>query len=213
MVDTKTRVAGGRGLLRLFLCLAVATLGPAAWAAGPREGIVVHGVWTVVVKNADGSVASQTRFENALVQGSGDQILNRLLSRASAVGFWGIELYGATARLCADARGLPDLCRISEPGAGGSAAFPNLVVSTPSTGSARGRLVLTGSVKANNPELTGPTQLVQLTSGVTETCTPVTACPGGGTVFTQKDLGTTGPTVAAGQTIDVRVEFSFTSAP
>ena len=92
MVGTKTRVAGGRGLLRFFLCLAVATLGPAAWAAGPREGIVVHGVWTVVVKNADGSVASQTRFENALVQGSGDQILNRLLSRASAVGFWGIEL-------------------------------------------------------------------------------------------------------------------------
>lgn len=208
----KARVVVGRGFLWFVLCLAVATLGPAAWADGPREGIVVHGAWTVVVKNADGSVASQTRFENALAPGSGDQVLNRLLSRTSAVSSWAIELDGLPPRLCGDVEGHPEACLITEPGTGPTGAFKNLAVSTPSTGSAAGRLVLTGSAKANNPGLTGPTQLRYLTSRVAESCTPVTACPGSAS-FTQKDLGTTGPTVVAGQTIDVTVEFSFTSAP
>ena len=214
MVGTKTRVAGGRGLLRFVLCLAVATLGPAAWAAGPREGIVVHGVWTVVVKNADGSVASQTRFENALVQGSGDQILNRLLSRASAVGFWAIELYGVTARLCADAPRpagpVPDvrtrsrrLCGIRESGRfhpqhrqRGRTAGPDRFRESQQPG-------------ADRPDTAGPASQ----QGRRDLHSSHGLSRRGHGAFTQKDLGATGPTVAAGQTIDVRVEFSFTSAP
>jgi hypothetical protein len=36
-------------------------------AKGPHEGIVVHGHWTIVVKNRDGSADKQVEFENSLV--------------------------------------------------------------------------------------------------------------------------------------------------
>jgi len=34
---------------------------------GPLEGITVHGHWTIVVRNADGSIVSRQEFENALI--------------------------------------------------------------------------------------------------------------------------------------------------
>ncbi len=36
-------------------------------AAAAHKGIVVHGQWKIVVKNADGTTASTTKFENSLV--------------------------------------------------------------------------------------------------------------------------------------------------
>ena len=54
---------------------------PAKPAKPGSEGIKVHGHWKIVVKNPDGTVASATEFENALVTpGGGDNVLAELLS-------------------------------------------------------------------------------------------------------------------------------------
>src|SRR5688572_769639 len=45
-------------------------------AGGPREGIQVHGAWTIAIYNSDGSLASLTEFENALHE-EGPRVLSR----------------------------------------------------------------------------------------------------------------------------------------
>lgn len=59
--------------------LLVATSVPIAQERGTREGIKVHGHWTIDIKNPDGSLASHHEFENALVQ-SGQTALSSVLS-------------------------------------------------------------------------------------------------------------------------------------
>jgi len=46
--------------------------------AGPQEGIKVHGHWTVIVRNADGSVDSRHEFENSINDGGKGLLLNML---------------------------------------------------------------------------------------------------------------------------------------
>ena len=48
---------------------------------GPREGIKVHGHWTIVVKNPDGTVAQRREFDNDLAGDSARTGLIRLLLR------------------------------------------------------------------------------------------------------------------------------------
>src|SRR6476660_2101480 len=43
-------------------------------SGGPKEGIKVHGHWTIDVRNADGTLATHREFENAL-QISGAKVL------------------------------------------------------------------------------------------------------------------------------------------
>lgn len=52
---------------------------------GPHEGIKIHGHWSIVIKNPDGSVASRHEFENALVS-SGSDMLAQLLARSTSMG-------------------------------------------------------------------------------------------------------------------------------
>ena len=52
----------------------------ASHAKGPHEGITVHGHWTIVVKNPDGTVAARQEFENALDPFEGADLLTGLLS-------------------------------------------------------------------------------------------------------------------------------------
>src|SRR5205814_7519062 len=85
---------------------------PAAGAAvqaaprgGPREGIKVHGHWTIVVKNPDGTVAQRREFENALVT-TGGYLLARILAGRITPGPWLITLPGACGT---------DSCRIYPP--------------------------------------------------------------------------------------------------
>src|SRR6185295_728382 len=74
------------------------TLGPGPMARagegestrGAREGIKVHGHWTIDVKNPDGSLVSQYVFENALEDGT---ILSQMLSRTKVPGEWGVYLW------------------------------------------------------------------------------------------------------------------------
>src|SRR5262245_3834484 len=58
------------------------TAGSADRAGGPQESIKVHGHWTIVIRNKDGSVDSRHEFNNSLNDGS---FLSRLLSREAVV--------------------------------------------------------------------------------------------------------------------------------
>lgn len=58
---------------------------------GAQEGIKVHGHWTIVVRNPDGSLASRREFENALQDTRG---LTFSLARRNSVGYWYLRLRG-----------------------------------------------------------------------------------------------------------------------
>ncbi len=47
----------------------------------PSDSIKVHGHWVIEVHNRDGSLASRTEFENALVPSSASPFLAKLLAR------------------------------------------------------------------------------------------------------------------------------------
>jgi hypothetical protein len=55
---------------------------------GPQEGIKVHGHWVIEVRNPDGSLASHTEFENALVPIAGAGALVQLLNRSATFGYF-----------------------------------------------------------------------------------------------------------------------------
>ncbi len=60
---------------------------------GPQEGIKVHGDWTIVIRNPDGSVALRHEFKNALAVGfNADRLLAQFLAGDMVPGHWGILL-------------------------------------------------------------------------------------------------------------------------
>jgi len=63
-------------------------------AKGSHEGIKVHGYWTIVVTNPDGSVATRREFENS-VQPAGEAYLASLLAGSNSPGGLSILLDGA----------------------------------------------------------------------------------------------------------------------
>lgn len=67
------------GLVAALALLAAACGAPEAVpeASGPSQGIVVHGDWTIEVRDPDGALAQRSEFENAFV---GDEFLARLLA-------------------------------------------------------------------------------------------------------------------------------------
>jgi hypothetical protein len=62
----------------------------------PGDGIIVHGHWTIDIKNADGGLAAHHEFENAL-EPSGASALAQLLGRQSQPMTWRLELIGTNA--------------------------------------------------------------------------------------------------------------------
>jgi hypothetical protein len=62
---------------------------------GSHEGIKVHGHWTIEVKNADGTVASHSEFENAIVNGYGQDVITGTLSGEYVSGGFFISLNGS----------------------------------------------------------------------------------------------------------------------
>src|SRR5215470_17852538 len=65
---------------------------PKERAGGTQEGIKVHGDWTIVIRNQDGTVASRHEFKNALANFA---ILPQILAHGGSVGRWEVDLYGA----------------------------------------------------------------------------------------------------------------------
>jgi hypothetical protein len=135
-----------------------------------HDGIVVHGLWSIDVKNSDGTVAAHREFENSLVS-TGSGLLNSLLQGETVVGGWYLSVCTAAASLATAS----SACETSpgvlfvEPGGPGSSAttggwFDNgctaanscyPVLSTPTITSA-GTLTTTGTatLPQNSPAYT-----------------------------------------------------------
>lgn len=71
---------------------------PSSPAGGPKEGIKVHGNWTIEVRNPDGKLVERREFKNAL-KDAGVFTLGKLLRRESRLGEWMISLYASNAFL------------------------------------------------------------------------------------------------------------------
>lgn len=119
---------------------------------GPQEGIKVHGHWTIVIKNPDGSVASHHDFENSLYHGGGDFILAGVLSRNLSIGMWGVLLDGPSgAQPCfSSSLNAATGCMINEPN-GPTLVSPQIfsTLTIQRTGDLRG-LILSGSATSAN---------------------------------------------------------------
>ena len=174
----------------------------AAGASG--GGIKVHGHWTIVVSDPDGTVVSRHEIQNSLAN-SGRLILPRLLARTATAGAWLISI--GTDPLChPGASGFLE-CTIGSTGM--AADSTNLTATVPTTGPNAGKLVLRGSVRAPSA------MTVSAVSTYLFSCAPATspaACTSGFTnssFFSGKAATVT--SVVASQVIDVTVVISFTS--
>lgn len=155
-------------------------------SGAPHEGIKVHGHWTIVVRNADGSVASRNEFENALTSGGAQALVSLLTQAQSTAPVWSIAINGNT-------------------GPGQNLGFR----ASASMQGVNGTVVLTASQKINTPnastfQLTDVDSDVNLTSlastftsrDLTQPIPPSTTAPG--------------PiAVQSGQTVDATVVLSF----
>jgi hypothetical protein len=81
---------------------------------GQKEGIKVHGHWTIEVRNPDGTLAKRQEFENSLISDGAKQLL-RVLARQQTVGEWSIIFQGHfdTDRTCLSG-GSPVACQLVE---------------------------------------------------------------------------------------------------
>jgi hypothetical protein len=62
---------------------------------GQKEGIKVHGHWTIDVRNPDGKLATHREFENSLTA-EGAEFLTTVLTRRNTFGAWAIALRNTT---------------------------------------------------------------------------------------------------------------------
>ena len=80
-----------------------------AESSGPREGIKVHGHWTIDVRNPDGKLVTHREFENALTQ-PGANVLAAILSRNASPGEWWIRIDGNPPPCYNQGQGRPFEC-------------------------------------------------------------------------------------------------------
>jgi hypothetical protein len=116
-------------------------------AGGIHDGIVVHGQWSIDVKNPDGTLVAHREFENSLASG-GSMNLNDIISGANVIGGWNIYLctWDSAAALCNG--GISFLELINPGGAYAAYLCNNLcfpVLSWPSVNPATGVLTITGT--------------------------------------------------------------------
>jgi hypothetical protein len=183
-------------------------------AAGPSEGIQVHGDWTIEVYNEDGSLDRSVAFKNAF---QGETAMTTWLSHGSTVGPWSINMYSAVNEdwPCVNNDGVKSACNIMEqfdpPQTDTAHTTFTLSVTTDDRGGAIGAddsLVLGGAITASS---TGEISIVQTTAAMCSIDDVWPACSGGSTdTFTYKELDAPIP-VTEGQLIDVEVVISFTS--
>ena len=179
---------------------------------GPKEGIKVHGHWTITVRNPDGTVASRREFENALTT-FGANALSRILAREETIISWEVSLneaIGVTPGPCASALHPAEFnCRIQEPISttpDDTNVFKNLTLSFPtltSTGSDAGKFVLSGSAMANRDSNIAT---VSTSSRLSHTGGAATA------TLTSTNLSPSLP-VLPDQLIQVTVAISFSTLP
>ena len=201
---------GVTGLVALGLLFGVFEAGPTAVTGGEaREGIAVHGHWTIEVRDPDGGLVERREFDNALVMG-GSTALALVAAGLQTSGVWWVDLDhgGAGGRPCAGGT-LP--CRIIESAAGGGGhVFSTLTVSVPNAGPDTGKLVLSGTATADNDTLIS---FVQTTLSLCDpAAAPITDCVGGSGIgnytFTQASVSPA-VSIVSGQQILVTVIITF----
>jgi len=171
---------------------------PGAYASA----IKVHGHWTVVVRNRDGSVASTREFENSIA-GGGSSFFSHLMARAMPQFYWGVSL----KTLCGTAPALTP-CLIAEPASAGDTAISNfykgavtsnLTISAPTSGPNAYRFVLSGSLTSpNTGQITDVSTIAVAQNGTSDNMSGVTE------TNLQQPIA-----VQAGQIVDVTVVISF----
>lgn len=173
---------------------------PSSSNGGPKEGIKVHGRWTIDIRNPDGTLVSHREFENAL-QTSGAALLGSFLQRTDKAGEWIMAVSGGPSPC-----GTP--CWIYEPATqfpAGSPIFKTLTIS--SQGGSNNNTVLAGTATASADGV------IETVSSSNYRCSVDSqgVCPASvfsGTLFTLKNLATP-INVVAGQIIQVTVVISF----
>jgi hypothetical protein len=86
-------------VLAIALCANAQEANRAEPSSGPREGIKVHGHWTIEVRNPDGKLVTHREFENSLITNAplaGPVTLSTALGRASTIGLWFVYVLFAT---------------------------------------------------------------------------------------------------------------------
>lgn len=187
----------------------------ASASSGPSEGVEVHGHWTIEIAEANGTVVSTNEFDNALTV-NGAQFLSDLLSRETTSGIWevGLATQSGVPGACLTASGNAVGCTITELPVSdpslqsATTRFGGLSVTSPSSGTNEGALVLSGSATATNDGTIGRV------STTAHACSSATApdnastCGTNNTTFTLKALATP-ISVLTGQTINTTVVISF----
>jgi hypothetical protein len=199
-------------VLQLASSLAVA-LSLLAHARGTEaqetSSVMVHGQWTIELRNPDGTLSERREFQNALV-GSGAEILAQVLARADRAGRWAVALSGVGP--CSIAGGVAAECFVAEapiPRDPGPLLpdpfylFYTLTASVPTSGSNIGRLVLVGHATATSSD---SGLLINKVATWLNTCA-LPAGPCSGTQFSEKSIPPLA--VVKGQIIQVTVVFSF----
>lgn len=194
---------------RLVFAAALAALAlPAVAQSSPPAdaGIQVVGAWTLTVTDPDGAVVEERAFHNDLVP-SGASVLSRLLIGALSHGRWYIRAQGSPSP-CGSAG-----CQIDEIAAPNAEPYwfgtltSNLVAST--AGGSFDTLVLSGSLEATQDGVIDQVSTVEV--HCQGTVAPEDCAPGQtDRTFTSRRLDAGSElAVAAGQTVNVRVEISF----
>jgi hypothetical protein len=146
-VVIQARIVADQGIAA-SACQADVEVSEAKPSGGPREGIKVHGHWTIDVRNPDGTPASHRDFENSL-EPAGAAGLVGSLSRASVTGLWLVALEGSGGSSPCN-NPSTGFCLMAEPTeAPGPFDSRNLAVSVPTTGPNSGKIVLNGSLTAS----------------------------------------------------------------
>ena len=181
-----------------LMALAVASCGGgASEAAGPSEGIQVHGDWTIDIYNADGTLEEHMEFSNALLPSGAAELVYLLSASHTSAPAWQIVLHNPPLAATTDPCGTlatPVPCVVN-----GSSGLSTLYLPD------EGRIHLDGSFTA---DIDGHLRMVK---------TMINVCsPGCGYVdFTETAAPLTSDgavqTVDAGQTVQIQVDISFAS--
>jgi hypothetical protein len=193
--------SGPTGLVKKALKAAPAN-GPRAAAkpqSGQQEGIKVHGQWTIVIRNEDGTVAARHEFKNKLTD---FRVLPQLLAHGGPVGEWNVLVVGNGSHPCLGPSPTTTApCILVE--TSGAPTFGSLKVTASPT-----NLMIHGSVQAAFQALLGTVSTSFALCAPSEP--PSITCPfTRGVGFTSADISSLNIQVAAGQTIDVTVVISF----
>ena len=181
---------------------------PPSPAGGPKEGIKVHGHWTIDIRNPDGKLVSHHEFENAL-NGSGAFTLGQLLQRTSKAGEWRISLGDVgnsnPNHPCLTANNQQSPCNIYETGSQfpEANAFKSLTVSSTQADNNATGLTGTATAQRDGRIVTVQTQLSRCPVDTQGVCQPSSF-----EWFTTKSLSPV-INVVAGQIIQVKVVISF----